>query len=104
MISIEFLRQFRFGGYALFDMGVSFIGMYVLSPLLSGMFLRLNVIIPKKSWLLLTLPIGILVHMLVGQNTLMTKNFLDTHGHYVLKLCIMVLLFLGLKNVQTAKK
>jgi len=104
MIPVEFLRQFRVGGFALFDIGVSFIGMYLLSPFLSKMFLKLNLAIPKKSWLLLTLPIGILVHVLVGQNTLMTKNFLDMHGYYALKICIIVLLFLGLKMIRIAKK
>jgi len=104
MIPVEFLRQFRVGGFALFDIGVSFIGMYLLSPFLSKMFLKLNLAIPKKSWLLLTLPIGILVHLLVGQNTLMTREFFDMSGYYLLKIGIFVLIFLGLRAIRIMHK
>jgi len=61
---IEFLRQFRFGGYAFFDLIVAFLGVYLLSPLLSKIFLKIKIYIPKSNWIFLTLPIGILIHIL----------------------------------------
>lgn len=103
MITIEVLRQFRIGGYALFDITVAFLGMFVLSPLLSKLFFKLNVEIPRKNWLFLTLPISILTHVLIGNMTLMTKNFLDIRSHYVLKLLILILLFFGLKGIKIVK-
>lgn len=104
MIPIEFLRQFRFGGYAIFDVAVSFLGIYLLSPLLSKVFLKLKVNIPKENWLFLTLPIGILAHLLFGKITPMTRNFIDPHGYYILKLLILALLIFGLRGIKIIKK
>ncbi|HRY82094.1 MAG TPA: hypothetical protein P5232_00095 [Candidatus Moranbacteria bacterium] len=104
MIPIEFLRQFRIGEYAIFDFVVAFLGIYLLSPLLSKIFLKLRIDIPKKNWLFLTLPIGIIAHLIVGKMTPLTRNFMDIHGHYVLKIIIFGLLFLGLRNITIIKK
>lgn len=104
MIPIEFLRQFRIGEYAIFDLVVAFLGIYLLSSLLSKMFLKLRVDIPKRNWLFLTLPIGIVAHLISGHMTPMTKNFLDIHGHYILKTLIIILLILGLRNIKIIKK
>jgi len=104
MASLEFLRQFRFGGYAIFDLIVAFLGIYLLSPWLSKVFLKLRISIPKINWLFFTLPLGILIHLLIGKITPMTRNFLDIHSHYFLKVLILGLLFLGLRNVRIIKK
>lgn len=104
MLTIEYLRQFRIGGYALFDLIIAFLGIYLLSPLLSKIFLKFRIEIPKRSWLLLTLPIGILVHLFTGTMTLMTKDFLDLRSHYVLKIFILGLLILGIKGIRITKK
>lgn len=104
MTIIEFLRQFRIGGYAIFDFVASFVGIYLLSPILSKLFLKIKLQIPKKSWIFLTLPIGILTHLLVGNVTPLTKNFLDLQGHYILKLIILALLILGIKDIKVVKK
>jgi hypothetical protein len=104
MIPIEFLRQFRIGGYAIFDFAIAFLGIYLLSPLLSKLFLLIKIKIPKKNWLFLTLPISILAHLLVGKITPMTRNFIDIHGHYILKILILSLLILGIKGIKIIKK
>lgn len=104
MIPIEFFRQFRFSGYAIFDFVAALLGIYLLSPLLSRIFLKLRIDVPKKNWLFLTLPIGILAHLLVGEITPMTKDFFDIHDHYILKLLIIGLLILGIKGIKIVKK
>lgn len=38
MPTLEYLRHFRFASYAIFDLLVSFWGIYLLSPLLSRLF------------------------------------------------------------------
>lgn len=103
-ITIEFLRQFRFGRYAIFDLVVAFLGMFVLSPLLSKIFLMFRIKIPKRNWLFLTLPISIVVHLLVGKITLMTQDFIDPQGHYVLKIFIIILFIFGMWGIKIAKK
>jgi len=102
MSIIEFLRLSRFFGYAIFDLLLSFLGIYLLSPLLSKIFLKLGVTIPKRNWLYLTLPIGILAHLAFGKMTPMTVNFLDIYGHYILKIIIIVLLIIGLRDIKTS--
>jgi len=104
MISIEFLRQFRIGEYAIFDLTTAFVGVYLASFLLSKLFRKIRVDIPRISWVLLTLPIGILTHIIIGRITPMTKNFLDIQGHYVLKIVIIGLLIFGLRGIKIIKK
>ncbi|MEK7655420.1 MAG: hypothetical protein AAB386_01960 [Patescibacteria group bacterium] len=104
MISIDNLRQFRIAGYAVFDFAVSFLGIYLLSPLLSKLFHKIRIDIPKRNWLFLTLPISILVHLLIGRITPMTKNFLDLNGHYILKILIVGLAIFGMRGVRISKK
>ena len=104
MNTIEFLRQFRLGEYAIFDLLVAFLGIYLIAPLLSKIFRKLRIEIPKKSWLFLTLPISIIIHLLVGNITAMTKNFININDHYLLKILILGLLFWGVKDIKIIKK
>jgi len=103
MNPIEFLRQFRLGGYAIFDFTVSFLGIYLLAPLLSKLFLQIKLDIPKQNWLFLALPISIVVHLLFQKMTPMTTGFLDLHGHYLLKIVILALLILGIRGIKIIK-
>lgn len=103
MISLEYLRHFRLGEYAIFDLAVSFLGIWLLAPLLSKLCKKIKIIVPKKNWLFLTLPIGIVVHLLFGEFTPMTRNFLDLSGHYWLKILIIALIIGGLRGIKLAK-
>ena len=103
-MNIETLRQYKLFGYAIFDLVVSFVGIYLLAPLLSRFFRIFNLEIPKQNWLYLTLPISILVHLLVGNITPMTKNFINLQGSYVLKIIVLGLLILGVCGVKIIKK
>ncbi|MFH1632310.1 MAG: hypothetical protein ABIA47_04850 [bacterium] len=67
------------------------------------MFKKFGINIPKWSWLYLTLPISILTHLVFGIMTPMVQNFLDLQGHYILKLLIIVLIVLGVKDVRLVK-
>ena len=104
MSTIEFLRQFRIGEYAVFDFAASFLGIFLLSPLLSRGCKKIGIIIKKINWLLLTLPLSILIHICVGKYTPMTKDFLDLSDHYILKIVMIWLLVAGLWWVKYEKK
>jgi len=101
---IEFLRQFRVDGYAIFDFVVSYLGIWLLSPLLSKLSKKIKLDIPKINWLWFTLPISILVHVLVGTFTPLTKNFLDLNGHYGLKIVVIIMIVMGCRGVKIIKK
>lgn len=104
MNTIEFLRGFRIGEYAIFDITVSFLGIWLLSPMLIRIFRLIKLDIPKRNFLFLTLPIGIITHVLLGQNTLMTKYFTDPSSHYLLKIFIISLFLFGLRGIRVIKK
>lgn len=89
MNPIDYLRTFRIGPFAIFDFTISFVGMALLSPLLSGLFKKVGILIPKKNWVILTIPISILAHILIGKITPLTKDFLDPSGHYIVKLLVV---------------
>lgn len=90
--------------FAVFDFAISFLAMYFIAPYLSKLFKKIGVEIPEINWLFLTIPISILIHSLVGANTPLTKNFLDSNGHYITKLVIVILLILGLYGIKFVKK
>ncbi|MFH1608787.1 MAG: hypothetical protein ABH951_02085 [Patescibacteria group bacterium] len=104
MTTLEYLRHFRVFEFAIFDLTVSFLGMYLLAPLLSKLFLKINIKIPKLNWLFFTLPIAIITHVLVGKITPMTEQFLDLHSHFILKIIIIGLFFLGFRGIKRIKK
>ncbi|MEI8232897.1 MAG: hypothetical protein WCG44_04080 [bacterium] len=103
MLSIEYLRSFKILGFAIFDLTVSFIGIYLLAPVLSRIFALAKIDIPRINWLFLTLPLSIIVHIAVGNFTPMTRDFLDLSSHYFLKIFIIALLYLGLRGIKLIK-
>lgn len=88
----------------MFDFAASFIGIYLLAPLLSWLFRKLRLDIPRSSWLFFVLPISIVSHLLVGTMTPMTVNFLNPDGHYLLKIVIVGSFLLGVKGVRVVRK
>ncbi len=104
MLTIEYLRHFRFLNYAIFDLVLSYVGVLVVSPLLNRLFRKIHIEISWWSWLFFTLPIGILFHLLFNTMTPMTKQFLDLNGNYILKLVMLLCCVLGGMGVRKMKK
>lgn len=101
---IDFLRQFRIGGFALFDFTAAFVGIYFLAPFLSKLFRKIGLEIPRRSWLFWTIPIGVISHLLVGKITPLTREFIDPHGHYLVKIIILGLVILGAWGIRRSPK
>jgi len=101
---LVFLRHFRFEGYAIFDLVLAFGGMYLIRTRLSGLFKKIKINIPKINWVYLTLPLGIVFHLLFNSMTPMTKNFFDINGHYFLKILIIFCLVWGLRGIRIIKR
>ena len=104
METLEFLRSFKFFGYAIFDLIVSFGLIYLIAPRLSKIFLKIWVEISRKSWLFLTLPIGILFHLIFGNITPMTRDLFYVNDFYLLKILMIILLIFWLKDIKIVKK
>lgn len=103
MNPIDYLRQFRLGNFAIFDFTASFLGMLALSPLLSYLCKRVGIHVPKRNWVILTLPISVLAHMLVGKITPLTEYFLDPRGNYVAKIVVIVCIIFGATGIRRIK-
>ena len=98
------MRQYRIFNYAIFDFLVSFIGMYFLGSLLSKLFRKINIDIPRMNRVYLTLPISIVIHLLIGRVTTMRADFINLYDYYFLKILILVLLILGFRGIKRIKK
>ncbi len=103
MDTITYLRQFRIGGLAIFDLVVSYIGIYFLAPLLTKLLSKFHISISRTQWLWLTVPLGTVVHVLVGQKTALTKMLFNPNGDYVMKLIFLFMIYMGLKNTKRNK-
>jgi len=103
MTTIEFLRQFRLGGYALFDFAVTFLFIYLIAPLLSKLLLNVRIVMPKHNRLFLAIPLWVLVHILVGSITPLTQNVIDLNWHYGIKIFMIVLIVLGMRGIKIRK-
>ena len=104
MDTLSWIRSFRVGGFAIFDLSLAFGAMWLAAPLLSKMTRWLGLEVPRTSWLLFTLPVSIAIHVLIGSWTPMTKNFFDPTDQVLLKTIVIVSFLLGLAGISLVKK
>ncbi len=94
------LRQYRIGPFTLFDSALAYLGVFLLAPLFTKLFQKIHLSITRIQWMWLTLPIAVLTHILIKQNTPLTKMILDLHGNYLAKGIVLFMLFMGLKDTK----
>ena len=94
------LRQVRLGPFAVFDFAAAYLGIFVLSPILTKLFAKVGLYFSRIDWLWLTLPIGILFHLVLRLNTPLVNMVLDTGGNYAVKALLVFMIFMGLKNCR----
>jgi len=104
MDTLEYLREFKIFGYAIFDLVISFWWIYLISERLSKLFLKIRIDIPKRNWLFLTLPIWILFHLIFWNITPMTRDLFDLNWFYLIKVLMIILLIFWLKGIKRVKK
>lgn len=100
---LTFLRQYRIGPFTVFDTTIAYLGIYLVAPLLTKLVSKIHLSISRISWLWLTLPISIIFHLVFHQNTPFTRMFLDFNGHYLEKIILMFMLYMGLKEIKKLK-
>jgi len=98
MFSIEHLRSFRIYQIAIFDVAISYLAIYLLSPLLIKLFRIININTNRSNWLWLMFPISIIVHLLIGQETTLTKIILEPTDNLPIKALILFMLIMGLRK------
>jgi hypothetical protein len=78
---VEFLRQYRIGGFSIFDFVVAYGGFLLLSPIIVKFFQK------------------IVAHVIFGNHTPLTKMFLNPHDYYFVKIIIVFMIYMGLRKV-----
>jgi hypothetical protein len=94
------LRQYKVGAFTIFDTVISYIGVFLLAPLLTRLFLKLHVSIPLFSWLWLTLPVSILFHLAFHQMTPLTTRIMDPNGFYREKIVLLGMVIMGIRSIR----
>lgn len=100
---IDSLRQFKVGPFTVFDIVLAYVGIFLLAPLLSKLFAKINLEISRAAWLWLTLPISVLAHGLFQQNTPLMKMLLNPHDFYLAKVVVVLTLYMGLSKIRLIK-
>lgn len=98
-----FLRQFRIGPFALFDIALGYAGMLLLSPLLTKLFARLNIVIPWTTWLWWMLPISVIFHLLFVQSTPLMKVLATPLGLLIAGAVLTSMLYMGVRDCKPVK-
>lgn len=97
---ISTLRQYRIGPYSIFDFVTAYLGILIISPLLKKVAARFGLNISITHWLWLTVPIGIVTHIIIRQQTLLTSQFLNPNGDYLVKVIVLFMVYMGLKDIK----
>jgi hypothetical protein len=97
MDTFQLLRQYRIGPFTVFDSGTAFLGVGLLSPVLSWAFRKLHIAISFLDWMLLTFPLSVLFHIIFHQNTPLMRMLFgpDKSVPAILAVAAMVLVGFG---------
>jgi len=101
-MSLEYLRQWRVGQFTVFDTVASYVGILILSPILSWLMSRLDLKVPLISWLWLTMPLSVIFHLIFNQSTPLMKVLTNprTFDFYIAVIILLVMTYLGLRKVR----
>lgn len=99
---IEELRSYKVGPFAIFDTAISYLGILIVSPLLTKILLKFGLKISVSSWLWLTIPISIIFHLLFSQQTPLIKILNNPRqlDFYVAITILLFMTYMGLKNIN----
>lgn len=97
---LGFIFGLRLGPFRMFDFVGTYLVVLLLSPLLTKIALWFHVKIGRVAWLWLLLPISALVHFAINQETTLTKMLLDPNDYHIVKVLIIFMLIMGIKDIK----
>lgn len=101
MVDIAYLRQFRVGPYTIFDFVISYVGVYLLAPVLTKFMQKFNVNISRAGWLWLTLPLAVIFHFIFRQDTPFMKLLFNPETYFIEPIVLLFMLYMGLKDSKS---
>jgi hypothetical protein len=102
-MDIVYLRSFKVGPFAIFDLVVSYVGIYLIAPLLSWVLSLVGLKADRAAWLWLTLPLAILFHLIFNQNTPLSKMVLSPNSGWLAKVVLVVMLVVGISQIRIGR-
>ncbi len=102
MISLEHLRQFKIGPFAIFDTVVAYLGILIISPILNWLMSKLHIKVPIISWICFTLPLSVVFHLISNQSTPL-MNILANPSHfqfYIVTFILLAMTYVGFRNLD----
>lgn len=100
---VQFLRQFRIGPYAIFDLVMSYIGIFLVAPVLSKLASKFSVKISRTAWLWFTLPISVIFHLIFRQNTAFMQRLFSSQGYHVEVIVLLFMVYMGVRHIYKYK-
>ena len=94
------LRSYRIGPFTIFDTVLAYVGVVILSPLLTKLFLVIHLKISLTSWLWLTMPLSVIFHLVFSQNTPLIKMLFNSDKFYIAWAVLLFMTFMGLRGVK----
>ena len=96
------LRLFKIGPFAVFDTAISFIGIYLLAPLLSKIFRFMRLDIPLISWLWFVMPLSVVFHLVFAQQTPLMQLLSSSNGYVAIGV-LFGMTFMGIRKIHIMK-
>jgi len=94
------LRSYRIGPFTIFDTVLAYVGVAILSPLLTKLFSVIHLKISLTSWLWLTMPLSVIFHLVFSQNTPLVKTLFSSDNFYIAWVVLLFMSFMGLKGIR----
>ena len=92
MSTIDYLRSFRVGPFAVFDFAASFVAAYVIGEYM----------FPNQTMALLwgVIPLSILAHVLAGKMTPLARMVMEPNAYWVPKLIVLFCVVQMVQNIS----
>ena len=102
MDNLNFIRQFKIGPFAIFDTVISYIGLFLLAPILTKMFRIMRLEISLASWLWFVLPLSIVFHFFFSQQTPLMKLLVSSNG-YIAIIILLAMAYMGVRTIRVIR-
>lgn len=101
---LDKLRSYKVFGYAVFDLVVTLVVAAYLTPFVNKYIMvpGFKVTLTPHQMMMLSIPLGVVVHKVTNTSTPMTEQAFDPHGHMILKIVLIALVLVvicGAKRV-----
>lgn len=93
----------RIGPFRAFDTILTFLVVYLFAPLLTKIAAKFHLHIGRNQWLWLLIPISVLTHLTIKQETALTKMIIDPNNYHFVKFIVVAMFIMGIKDIRVIK-